>query len=117
MVFMCTCYIFIRSLLLLQIADFGFSKEMSPDGSFIASSVGSLLYSSPEIIERKTYRGPECDMWSLGVVLYVMLTASMPFDDGNMGDFLVKINSGTYPEPAGVSDGKFRSFNSQHAHA
>lgn len=78
--------------------------------SFIASSVGSLLYSSPEIIERKSYKGTECDMWSLGVVLYIMLTASMPFDDRNLGDFLVKISSGTYPEPTGVSDGKCSSF-------
>lgn len=104
-----TFYVFIRSLLFIQIADFGFSREMSSE-SFIASSVGSLLYSSPEIIERKSYKGTECDMWSLGVVLYIMLTASMPFDDRNLGDFLVKISSGTYPEPTGVSDGKCSSF-------
>lgn len=103
-VFTFTFYIFI--LLLPQIADFGFSREMASSESFIASSVGSLLYSSPEIIERKPYKGTECDIWSLGVVLYIMLTASMPFDDRNLGDFLVKISSGTYPEPVGVSDGK-----------
>jgi serine/threonine protein kinase len=92
-------------LLLLQIADFGFSKEITSE-SMIASSVGSLLYSSPEIVNCKPYEGPECDIWSLGVILYIMLTATMPFDDSNMGEFLVKVENATYSKPTGVSDGK-----------
>lgn len=96
-------------ILATQIADFGFSKEITTE-SLIASSVGSLLYSSPEIIERKPYQGAECDIWSLGVILYVTLTAGMPFDDTNMGEFLVKISSGSYPDPIGVSDGKFHTL-------
>ena len=89
-----------------QVADFGFSKEMSST-SLLMSSVGSLLYSSPEIIERKAYVGTECDVWSLGVILYVMLTATMPFDDSNPGDFLIKISTGSYPQPVGVSNCKY----------
>ena len=71
--------------------------------------MGSLLYSSPEIIQGKPYQGPECDIWSLGVILYTMLTATMPFDDSNMGDFIVKIENGEYAPPMGVSDGKSSS--------
>lgn len=65
-----------------------------------------MLYSSPEIIQGNPYRGPECDVWSLGVILYTMLTATMPFDDSNLGEFMLKIANGEYPEPIGVSDGK-----------
>lgn len=86
-----------------QIADFGFSKNI-PSAPLTASSVGSPLYSSPEIIQGKPYKGPECDVWSLGVILYVMLTATMPFDDSNIAQFLVKVENGDYPEPCGVSD-------------
>ena len=91
---------------ILQIVDFGFSKDIT-SRSLIASSVGSLLYSSPEIVEGKPYKGPECDVWSLGVILYTMLTATMPFDDGNMGDFIGNITNGNYPDPIGVSDCKY----------
>lgn len=93
-------------LLLLQIADFGFSKKIAPR-PLVASSVGSLLYSSPEIVEGRPYLGNECDMWSLGVILYVLLTASMPFDDSHMGNFLKTIAKGSYPEPIGLSDCKY----------
>ncbi len=59
-----------------------------------ASSVGSPPYSSPEIIQGKPYKGPECDVWSLGVILYVMRTATMPFDNTNIAQFLVKVENG-----------------------
>jgi len=96
-----------------KIADFGFSKNVS-SVPLHSSMVGSLLYSSPEIIQGKPYQGPECDIWSLGVILYTMLTATMPFDDSNMGEFLNKIESGVYPSPLRVSDGKLVMT---HAHA
>ena len=92
-------------VLTFQIADFGFSKTISSH-PISASSVGSLLYSSPEIIRGEPYQGPECDVWSLGVILYTMLTATMPFDDSNMGQFLVKIENGQYPVPLGVSNSR-----------
>ena len=54
----------------------------------------------------KQYLGPECDVWSMGVILYTMLTATMPFDDSNFPKFMAKIEKGQYSEPHGLSDGK-----------
>ena len=74
----------------------------------IATYCGSPLYTSPEIILKKPYVGPECDVWSLGVILYTMLTATMPFDDSNFPKFMRQVEIGEYPEPLGISDGKDR---------
>lgn len=52
----------------------------------------------------KPYQGPECDVWSLGVILYCILTATMPFDDSNPTRFLQVIQKGHYTAPPSVSD-------------
>ena len=90
----------------LQIADFGFSKEVEQD-RFLETYCGSPLYASPEMILGRPYFGSECDVWSLGVILYTMLTATMPFDDRNIPTFLACIEKGIYPEPADVSESKY----------
>ena len=71
-----------------------------------ATYCGSPLYTSPEIILKRPYLGPECDVWSLGVILYTMLTATMPFDDSNFPKFMQQVEIGEYPEPLGVSNGE-----------
>ena len=88
---------------LLQLADFGFSKEVEAD-QFLETYCGSSLYASPEMILGRPYFGTECDVWSLGVILYTMLTATMPFDDRNVPVFLRCIESGIYPDPSNVSE-------------
>ena len=98
-------YLSIVSTSLSQIADFGLSKDTHTE-PMVATYCGSPLYTSPEIILKKPYLGPECDVWSLGVILYTMLTATMPFDDSNFPKFMRQVEIGEYPEPLGVSDGK-----------
>lgn len=49
----------------------------------INSDCGSPCYASPEIYDNREYRGPEIDVWSLGVSLYGMVTGNLPFDGQN----------------------------------
>ena len=63
----------------IKIMDFGLSKilgkkEKSTDG------FGTLTFVSPEVLIRKPYN-KEVDIWSLGVILYLMLSGELPFDD------------------------------------
>lgn len=54
-------------------ADFGLSNVMA-DGDFLKTSCGSPNYAAPEVISGKHYAGQEVDLWSCGVILFVMLT-------------------------------------------
>jgi serine/threonine protein kinase len=63
----------------VKIMDFGLSKilgkkEKSTDG------FGTLTFVSPEVLIRKPYN-KEVDIWSLGVILYLILSGDLPFDD------------------------------------
>jgi serine/threonine protein kinase len=80
----------------VKICDFGFSN-LCNDGSF-ESLVGSPEYVSPEIIAQKPY-GPEIDIWSMGVILYVMLSGSLPFYDKVVSKMFVAIMSCRYTLP------------------
>ncbi|XP_077982376.1 testis-specific serine/threonine-protein kinase 1-like [Glandiceps talaboti] len=66
----------------VKLTDFGFSKHCIND-SLSETFCGSAAYSSPEILLGKRYRPKASDIWSLGVVLYILLTGMMPYDDAN----------------------------------
>ncbi|WJX60526.1 Serine/threonine-protein kinase sapk7 [Trifolium repens] len=64
----------------LKICDFGFSKSILLH-SRPKSTVGTPAYIAPEIFSRKEYDGKTADVWSCGVILYVMMVGSYPFED------------------------------------
>ncbi|KAI9306879.1 kinase-like domain-containing protein [Cunninghamella echinulata] len=86
----------------VKIADFGLSNIMT-DGDFLKTSCGSPNYAAPEVISGKLYAGPEVDVWSCGVILYVMLCARLPFDDEYIPALFRKINGGIYTMPKDLS--------------
>ncbi|BFZ54426.1 Protein kinase [Savitreella phatthalungensis] len=88
----------------VKIADFGLSNLMT-DGNFLKTSCGSPNYAAPEVISGKLYAGPEVDVWSCGVILYVMLCGRLPFDDEFIPTLFKKINGGIYTLPSYLSPG------------
>lgn len=88
----------------IKIADFGLSNIMS-DGNFLKTSCGSPNYAAPEVISGKLYAGPEVDVWSCGVILYVMLCGRLPFDDESIPALFKKISNGVYTLPHDLSSG------------
>ncbi|OBA27578.1 Pkinase-domain-containing protein [Hanseniaspora valbyensis NRRL Y-1626] len=88
----------------VKIADFGLSNIMQ-DGNFLKTSCGSPNYASPEVISGKLYAGPEVDVWSCGVILYVMLCRRLPFDDESIPVLFKNISNGVYTLPQFLSDG------------
>ncbi|CCE87122.1 Piso0_005661 [Millerozyma farinosa CBS 7064] len=91
----------------VKIADFGLSNIMT-DGNFLKTSCGSPNYAAPEVISGKLYAGPEVDVWSSGVILYVMLCGRLPFDDEFIPALFRKISNGVYTLPNYLSEGAKR---------
>ncbi|PWZ01735.1 Pkinase-domain-containing protein [Testicularia cyperi] len=86
----------------VKIGDFGLSNIMT-DGDFLKTSCGSPNYAAPEVISGRLYAGPEIDIWSCGVILYVMLCGRLPFDDEYIPTLFKKINNGIYSIPSYLS--------------
>ncbi|XP_055975068.1 NUAK family SNF1-like kinase 2 [Sorex fumeus] len=87
----------------IKIADFGLSN-LFHHGQFLQTFCGSPLYASPEIINGKPYMGPEVDSWSLGVLLYILVHGTMPFDGQDHKTLVKQISNGAYREPPKPSD-------------
>lgn len=71
----------------IKIADFGFARYCCDEnGSNILSETfcGSAAYASPEVISGTPYNAKMADIWSMGVILFTMVNASLPFDDNNI---------------------------------
>lgn len=67
----------------IKIIDFGLSNFYD-NKALLNTFCGSLYFAAPELLSGKKYYGPEVDVWSLGVVLYVMLNGKVPFDDDSI---------------------------------
>jgi len=73
----------LASIPLLKITDFGLSRFVDPNGPLLETRCGSEEYAAPELIIGKRYDGRQTDVWALGVVLYALLSGSIPFLDDN----------------------------------
>lgn len=82
----------------VKIADFGFSNQFLP-GQKLNTWCGSPPYAAPELFQGKEYSGPEVDVWSLGVVLYVFVCGSLPFDGSNLAKLRARVIAGKFQIP------------------
>jgi len=90
----------------IKIADFGLSRIL-PDDALLKTACGTPGYVAPEVLRGKGY-GKEVDLWSVGVIMYILLCGFPPFYDDNVQVLFEQILSGHFDFPptywAGVSD-------------
>ena len=88
----------------IKIIDFGLSNLFSPQ-THLKTFCGSLYFAAPELLQAKQYTGPEVDLWSFGIVLYVLVCGKVPFDDQSMPQLHAKIKKGYVEYPPWLSQG------------
>ncbi|KAJ9471911.1 CBL-interacting protein kinase 15 [Diplonema papillatum] len=86
----------------LKISDFGLST-VQEEGTLLRAVVGSPHYLAPEVLGTSGYDGFGADMWSCGVILYVMMAGEMPFDGPTVMETLQMIVDGRYETPVHFS--------------
>ncbi|EFA01161.1 SNF-related serine/threonine-protein kinase-like Protein [Tribolium castaneum] len=94
--------VFFEKLGVVKLTDFGFSNKFCP-GQKLETSCGSLAYSAPEILLGDSYDAPAVDIWSLGVILYMLVCGQAPFQEANDSETLTMIMDCKYSVPPHVS--------------
>jgi len=87
----------------IKIIDFGFGNTFHRDRT-LDTYCGSPFYAAPEMIKGVRYVGPEVDIWSLGVILFALLSGRLPFDAQTMPGLYEKISKGEYTIPHQISN-------------
>lgn len=94
----------------IVLIDFGFAEVFHPTQPYIARKCGSPHYCAPEIVTRNCYDARKADVWSLGILLFILATGHFPFDDEtsepgqeNMLVILSKIRAGQLSFPSTLS--------------
>uniref|UniRef100_A0A8B9RIF6 non-specific serine/threonine protein kinase n=1 Tax=Astyanax mexicanus TaxID=7994 RepID=A0A8B9RIF6_ASTMX len=87
----------------IKLADFGFGNFYKT-GEPLSTWCGSPPYAAPEVFEGKEYEGPQLDIWSLGVVLYVLVCGSLPFDGESLPALRQRVTEGRFRIPFFMSE-------------
>ena len=104
--------IFLMKNGLVKLGDFGISKGFERTMEKAKTMVGTPYYLSPEILENKPYDA-KSDIWSLGILLYEMMTFKMPFNANSLPMLSVKIMKGNYTPPPSLYTKELREIVSK----
>ncbi|XP_042487091.1 CBL-interacting protein kinase 5-like [Macadamia integrifolia] len=85
----------------LKVSDFGLSAlgESRRHDGLLHTTCGTPAYVAPEVINKRGYDGDKADIWSCGVVLFVLLAGYLPFQDANLMEMYRKISRGEFKCP------------------
>ncbi|KAG2262908.1 hypothetical protein Bca52824_069987 [Brassica carinata] len=86
----------------LKVSDFGLSAlaDCKRGDGLLHTTCGTPAYVAPEVINRKGYDGTKADVWSCGVVLFVLLAGYLPFHDSNLMEMYRKIGRADFKCPS-----------------
>ena len=91
----------------LKVSDFGFSTmtgdSLSGEENMLHTACGTPHYVAPEVIRRTGYNGKQADIWSCGVLLYVMLTGKLPYQGNSYDILFAKIKKAAFHVPPNLS--------------
>ncbi|XP_044312224.1 serine/threonine-protein kinase SIK2 [Varanus komodoensis] len=87
----------------IKIADFGFGNFYK-SGEPLTTWCGSPPYAAPEVFEGQQYEGPQLDIWSMGVVLYVLVCGALPFDGPTLPTLRQRVLEGRFRIPYFMSE-------------
>ncbi|XP_054032003.1 serine/threonine-protein kinase SIK2 [Dryobates pubescens] len=87
----------------IKIADFGFGNFYK-SGEPLTTWCGSPPYAAPEVFEGHQYEGPQLDIWSMGVVLYVLVCGALPFDGPTLPILRQRVLEGRFRIPYFMSE-------------
>ncbi|XXG61542.1 hypothetical protein AAC387_Pa05g0127 [Persea americana] len=85
----------------LKVSDFGLSAlvECRRKDGLLHTTCGTPAYVAPEVISKKGYDGAKSDIWSCGVVLFVLIAGYLPFHDSNLMEMYRKISKADFKCP------------------
>ncbi|XP_065306036.1 serine/threonine-protein kinase NIM1-like [Dermacentor albipictus] len=96
--------VFIAGHNLVKVGDFGFSTQLRSREEALSTFCGSPPYAAPELFRDESYAGPCVDVWALGVLLYFVVTACMPFRAQTVAALKKLILEGHYALPEYLSE-------------
>lgn len=91
---------------MLKVSDFGLSAlaDSRRQDGLLHTTCGTPSYVAPEVISKRGYDGEKADVWSCGVILYVLLAGYLPFQDNNLMTMYRKICRGEFKSPSWFPD-------------
>ncbi|KAG6621560.1 hypothetical protein I3842_Q020000 [Carya illinoinensis] len=84
----------------IKVSDFGLSALPQQGVGLLHTTCGTPNYVAPEVLRSRGYDGAASDVWSCGVILYVLLTGYLPFDETNLPTLYEKINAAEFSCPS-----------------
>ncbi|KAK4344389.1 hypothetical protein RND71_037483 [Anisodus tanguticus] len=89
----------------LKVSDFGLSALPLQGVELLHTTCGTPNYVAPEVLSNRGYDGASADVWSCGIILYVLMAGYFPFDEADLPTLYTKINAAEFSCPFWFSPG------------